>query len=218
MKKIFFAYSDNEKDVELYRQFNKHFTAYAKKGLIAIVDKEAIFKVNNDKSKVEEFLQSADMTIPLLSVDYATDDTCIQLLDKATDSNKLVIPVLLRDFDWQEMDEIKSLEKSLLPEDKQSVNAHISNDNDKDEVFATMARKVEGIMFNDFDDITISKSSNTFYYILGSILLLIGILAAVYCHSKFGDWLISGIVFLMFVCIALFAVKNALFPTKFKVS
>ena len=218
MKKIFFAYSENEKDVELYKQFNKHFAAYAKKGLIAIVDRDEMFKVNNDRTRVEEFLRTADITVPLLSVDYVASDECIQLLDKATGSRQMIIPVLLRDFNWEEMEEIRGYESSLLPEDRQSVNAHVSKDADKDEVFANMARRVKGIMFNEFESVVIRKSSGTFYYILALILVAIGALAGFFSYSKWGDWMLSGIVFLMFACIALFAVKNVLFPTKFKVN
>ncbi len=217
MKKIFFAYSENEKDVELYKQFNKHFAAYAKKGLIAIVDRDEMFRVNNDRSKVEEFLKSADITVPLLSVDYIASDECIKMLDTASDAKKLIVPVLLRDFNWEDMDEIKAHQQSLLPEDKQSVNAHISKDADKEEVFANIARRVKGIMFNELESVKIRKSSGTFYYILASILIVIGALAGFLSFSKWGDWMISTIIFLMFGCIALFAVKNVLFPTKFKI-
>ena len=219
MKKIFFAYSDNEKDVELYKQFNKHFAAYAKKGLIAIVDKDELFRVNNDKEKVIEFLQNADLTIPLLSVDYATSDDCINMLGMATDAKKIIIPVLLRDFDWKELDGIRNLENVLLPEDKQSVNAHISSDNDKDAVFAIMAKKVKAIVFNDFEGIEIKKNKGTFYYILATILLIIGILAGYVGYTLANkNWQIGVIIFLMFGCIALFSVKNVLFPTKFKIN
>ena len=218
MKKIFFAYSDNEKDIELYKQFNKHFTAYAKKGLIAIVDKDELFRVNNDKEKVIEFLKNADLTIPLLSVDYATSDECISMLGMATDAKKIIIPVLLRDFDWKELDGIRNLENALLPEDKQSVNAHISSDNDKDAVFAIMAKKVKAIVFNDFEGIDIKKNKGTFYYILASILMIIGVLSGWESYQQWNDLVLSVIIFLMFSCIALFSVKNVLFPTKFKIN
>ena len=214
MKKIFFAYSDNEKDIELYKQFNKHFAAYAKKGLIGIVDKEEIFKLNNDREKLNEFLKTADLTVPLLSVDYAASDECVKLLDLAADNKKIIIPVLLRDFDWQVLDEMRNLENEMLPSDKQSVNSH----NDKDEIFSTIAKKVKAIVFNDFEGVNIKKSSGTFYYILASVMIVIGILAALVIYKQWEDWRISAIIFLMFGCIALFCVKNFLFPTKFKVN
>ncbi len=218
MKKIFFAYSDSAEDIDLYKRFNKHFAAYAKKGLIGIVDKDELFRVNNDSTKVQEFLTTADLTVPLLSIDYLNSDECVKLLDTATNAKKLIIPVLLRDFDWQEMDEIRLLQNAMLPEDKQSVNAHVSVDKDKEEIFASIAKKVKGIVFNDFEGISIKKSSGTFYYIIASIVMLIGILAGILTYSYWGDWKISAIIFLMFGGIALFAVKNVLFPTKFKIN
>src|SRR5437868_6116780 len=215
MKKIFFAYSDNEEDIGLYKRFNKHFAAYARKGLIGIYDKDELFRVNNDRTQLEESLKTADLTIPLLSIDYLNSDECIKLLDTANNEKKVIVPVLLRDFDWQEMDEIKNIRGSLLPEDKQSVNSHVSTDKDTEEVFANIAKKVKGIVFNDFEDVQIKKSSGTFYYIMASIVLVIGILAGVLSFNKWGEWMISAIIFLMFACIALFAVKNVLFSTKF---
>jgi hypothetical protein len=218
MKKIFFAYSDNAEDVDLYKKFNKHFAAYARKGLIDIVDKDELFRINNDGSKTVEFLTTADLTVPLLSIDYLNSDECVKLLNAATNAKKLIIPVLLRDFDWQEMEEIRILQNSLLPEDKQSVNTHVSVDKDKDEVFASIAKRVKGIVFNDFVDISIKKRSGTFYYIIGSIVMLIGILAGIVSYTRWDDWKISTIIFLMFAGIALFAVKNVLFPTKFNIN
>jgi hypothetical protein len=218
MKEIFFTYSDNEKDIELYRQLNKHFAAYAKKGLIRIIDKEELFRLNNDKTLVETFLKKADLAVPLLSVDYVANDDCVKMLDIAADANKTIIPVLLRDFDWQQMEEIKKLENELLPNDKQSVNAHMSTAHDKDEVFADIAKKVKSVVFNDFDGITIKKKPGTFFYILATVVLVIGALAAIVSYDFLKDWKIAAIVFLMFGCISLFCVKNILFPTKFKLN
>jgi len=218
MKKIFFAYSDNEEDVDLYKKFNKHFAAYARKGLIFIVDKDELFRENNDRTKLEESLKTADITVPLLSIDYLASDECVKLLDAATSAKKMIVPVLLRDFDWQEMDEMKTLRNAMLPEDKQSVNAHVSADRDKDEVFASIAKRVKAIVFNDFEGIRIKKRSGAFYYIIASIVLLIGILAGVVSYTEWGDWKISAIIFLMFGGIALFSVKNVLFPTKFNIN
>jgi len=217
MKKIFFTYSDNAKDIELYKEFNKHFITYARKGMLMIVDKDELFRVNNDKEKIAEFLKDADITIPLLSVDYLTSEECIKLFETASSANKTIIPVLLRDCDWTELDKQNKLHENLLPDDKQSVAQHIE-DGEEDEVFSSIAQKVKRIVFKELETVNIKSSSKTFYYILAGIVLLVGGLLTGISQSQWHDWKISAIIFLMFVAIALLAVKNVLFPTKFKTS
>ena len=217
MKKIFFAYSDNAKDVELYKEFNKHFKTYARNGMLMIIDKDELFRVNNDNEKTLKFLDESDITMPLLSVDYLTSDKCLTLLESAVAGNKTIIPVLLRDCDYAGIDKMKGLESSLLPDDKQSVTEHIIKEGGQDEVFSAMAKKVKEIIFKELGSVKIKTGSTLFYYILSGIVFLIGGLASAISYSKWSDWKISCIVFLMFAVIALFSLKNVLFPTKFKI-
>lgn len=217
MKKIFFAYSDNAKDVELYKEFNKHFKTYARNGMLMIIDKDELFRINNDHEKTLKFLDESDITVPLLSIDYLISDQCIKLLETAVAGNKVIIPVLLRDCDYAGIDKIKGLQNSLLPDDKDSVTEHIVKDGGQDEVFSAMARKVKGIIFKELESVNIKTGPKLFYYILSGILFLIGGLAAAFSYSRWGDWKISSIVFLMFTVIAFFSLKNVLFPTKFKI-
>ena len=217
MKKIFFAYSDNAKDVELYKEFNKHFKTYARSGMLMIIDKDELFRINNDNEKTLKFLDESDITVPLLSVDYLTNDQCLALLESAVAGNKTIIPVLLRDCDYAGIDKMKGLESSLLPDDKQSVIEHSIIEGGIDEVFSAIAKKVKAIIFKELESVTIKTGSKLFYYILSGIVFLIGGLATAISYSKWDDWKISSIVFLMFAVIALFSLKNVLFPTKFKI-
>ena len=216
MKKIFFAYSDNVKDVELYKEFNKHFKTYAKSGMLMIIDKDELFRINNDNEKILKFLDESDITVPLLSIDYLTNDRCIQLLESAVAGNKTIIPVLLRDCDYQGIDKLKGLEHKLLPDDKDSVTEHNIKDGGLDEVFTTIAKKVKSIIFKELELVTIKTGPKLFYYILSGIVFAMGILAAAISYSSWKNWMISSGIFLMFVVIALFSLKNVLFPTKFK--
>lgn len=219
MKKIFFTYSDDAQDVELYKELRQHFATYARKGFLAIIDKDELFKLSNDRQKTAEFLLNADITIPLLSIDYLNSDDCLKLLDTAATSQKQIIPVLLRDCDWTELEKIKALEKNMLPDDKTPVAQHITSDGNEDKVMAGIARKVKAVVFNDdlkkLEELHTGTGSTKFYYILAGIVLLIGILGSIYSYTRWNNWMLSGIVFLMFLGIALFAVKNSLFPTKF---
>jgi len=44
MKKVFFAYSDDTEDIDLYKELKRHFTAYAKQGLLSIMARYEFFR------------------------------------------------------------------------------------------------------------------------------------------------------------------------------
>ena len=217
MKKVFFTYSDNAKDIELYKEFNKYFISYARSGLITIMDKDAVFVLNNDSTQLEELLKTTDITVPLLSIDYINSDECQRVLAAARAQQKTIVPVLMRDFDWTVSDTIKGMSALLLPEDKQSVVKHIE-EGDRDEVFTSVAKKVKGIIFHELESVRIRSGPRTFYYIIAAIVMVIGLLATIYSYVYLKQtWIICGIIFLMFTGVALFALKNVLFPTKFRI-
>ncbi|MCX6318609.1 MAG: hypothetical protein NTW29_15050 [Bacteroidetes bacterium] len=217
MKKIFFAYSDNAKDVELYREFNKHFKTYARNGLVMLIDKDELFRQSGDSSKADQFLLESDITVPLLSVDYLDNEQCLKLIDVAVAGKKPIIPILLRDCNFDSVEKLKALKDQLLPDDKEPVMDHMEKQGGQDEVFAAMARRVKGVVLKELESVVIKKSSGRFYYILAGILLVLGGLAASYSYTEWADWRVTTGIFLLFLIIALFALKDVLFPTKFKV-
>ena len=218
MKKIFFAYSDNAKDVELYKEFNKHFKTYARSGMLMIIDKDELFLVDNDNEKTLKFLDESDITVPLLSVDYLTNEQCLTLFESAVAGNKIIIPVLLRDCDYAGIDKMKGLESNLLPDDKESVTEHLIREGGHDEVFSAMAKKVKAIALKKelevLTDFSEARKPKSFFYLLTGLLLLIGILAASFTHTQLHDWRITSLVFLLFLVIVLIAGNKMLFPTK----
>ncbi len=221
MKKIFFAYSDDTEDIDLYKELKQHFTAYARQGFLSIIDKDELFRTSGDREKVNELLRNSDFTIPLLSIDYLNSDECLKLLDDAKASKKPIIPILLRACEWEELDKLKDLEENILPDNKQSVVQLISSDKSGDAIFSGIARKVKAVIFDDdlkkLEEVQVAGNSKTFYYILAGIVLVIGGLVSAISYSRLADWKITAVVFLMFVVVALLALKNVLFPTKFRV-
>ncbi len=216
-KKIFFSYSSYTEDVDLYNRIHKHFAAYSKFGLISIVDKNEIFLISGDAAKINEIQNSTDITVPLLSVDFVNDEECLKQLDNAVSGNKIIVPVLLRSFDWESIQKLNQYRKRMLPEDLSSVEDHISSGSNDDSIFKEIAQRVKGIALPEIGNISIQHSSNTFYYIIASIVLAIGILAAWFIYDKNGDYRISIAAFLMSVIIAMVALKNVLFPNKLKI-
>ena len=216
-KKIFFSYSNDAEDLELYKKLNRHFSAYSKFGLIGIVDKQEIFRTNGDLANINEIQNGTDITIPLLSVDFVNDEDCLKQLDNAATGDKIIIPVLLRDFDWEAIQKLSQYKKRMLPDDLTSVENHISNNNNDDTIFKEIAQRVKKIALPEIGDISIQRSSNTFYYIIAAIVLIIGGLAAWYIYDLGLDYRIALAAFLMSVVIAMIALKNVLFPNKLKI-
>ena len=105
-KKIFFSYSNQNEDLEFYNKIHKHFAAYSNIGMLGIIDKKEIFKLTGDSTKINELLKTSDITIPLLSIDFINDEECLKQLEVAAGEKKVIVPVLLRDFDWEAFKEI----------------------------------------------------------------------------------------------------------------
>ena len=221
MKKIFFAYSDDTEDIDLYKELKQHFTAYARQGFLSIIDKDELFRLSGDLEKTNELLRNSDFAIPLLSIDYLNSNECLKLLDDARASKKPIIPILLRACEWEDVDELRDLQGNILPDKNQSVVQLISSDKTGDVIFSGIARKVKAVIFDDdlkkLGEVQVSGNSKVFYYILAGIVLVIGGLVSAIAWSRLSDWKIAAVIFLMFVVVALLALKNVLFPTKFKV-
>jgi hypothetical protein len=222
-KKIFFAYSSQDEDLGFYNRINKHFIAYSKVGFLAIVDKSEIFKISGDSRDIYEIQNSTDITIPLLSVDFVNDEECIKQLDNAVTKQKIIIPILIRDFDWEAFQKISQYRKQMLPADLTPVENHIVSDQNDDTIFREIAQSVKAIILPEIGNFQIQKSPNSFYYILSSIVFTIGIIASVIVYIKTGGLeqaeriLFTALCFLMFACIGFISLKNVLFPNKVKI-
>ncbi|MBL0181608.1 MAG: toll/interleukin-1 receptor domain-containing protein [Chitinophagaceae bacterium] len=219
-KKIFFSYSNHNEDLELYDKINKHFTAYSSIGLLGIIDKKEVFRITADKAQALELIKNADVTIPLLSIDYINDEECLQQLESAATNQVKIIPVLLRDFDWQAFQKITQYKKQMLPGDLSPVENHISADNNDDTIFKEIAQSVKAMILPEISGMEFQKTPHTFYYIISSLVFVIGIIASVIVYKETNDLesaeqlLFTALCFLMFACIGLIALKNVLFPNK----
>ncbi len=222
-KKIFFSYSNQNEDLELYSKIHKHFAAYSNIGMLGIIDKKEIFKLTGDTTKINELLKTSDITIPLLSIDFINDEECLKQLQSAAGDNKIIVPVLLRDFDWEAFKEITQYKTQMLPNDHTPVENRITAGKNDDTVFKEIAQHVKAIIFPEIRNITVQKTSHRFYYVIASLVMVTGIVASVTVYN-FTDGLVQTqrILFtvlslLMFACIVLIALKNVLFPNKLNI-
>jgi hypothetical protein len=222
-KKIFFSYSNQDEDLELYDKIYKHFAAYSSIGLLGIIDKKEIFRLTSDKSKILEILKTSDIAIPLLSIDFVNDEDCLKQLESAAVDNKIIVPVLLRDFDWEAFKEITQYKSRILPNDLTPVENHITAGSNDDTVFKEIAQHVKAIIFPEIRNIQVQKTSYAFYYIIASLVFITGIVASVIVYNLTGGFeqtqriLFTVLSLLMFACIGLIALKNVLFPNKINI-
>ena len=188
--------------------------------MLGIIDKKEIFKLTGDKTKISELHKTSDITIPLLSIDFINDEDCLKQLESATGENKVIIPVLLRDFDWEAFKEIAQYRKQMLPEDLTPVENRISSGNNDDTVFKEIAQRVKAVIFPEVRKMNLRKSSHTFYYVIASLVFAVGIIASVIVYNITDGFeqtqriLFTLLSLLMFACIGLIALKNVLFPNK----
>lgn len=219
-KKIFFSYSNQEEDLQLYTKINRHFAGYSKIGLVGIIDRAELFRTTSDREQALEEIRKADLAVPLLSIDYVTDEECLQQLEKAASSQVKIVPVLLRDFDWEAHQNITRYKSQMLPDDLSPVEKHITEDQNDDTVFKEIAQSVKAIILPEIGSMEFQKPAGTFYYILAALVIIIGIIASVIVYRETEDLgsteqiLFASLCFLMFGCIALIALKNILFPNK----
>lgn len=222
-KKIFFSYSNQEADLALYDRLNKHFTAYSKGGLLGIIDKKEIFTLTADKAAIFEILKNADIAVPLLSIDFMNDDECMKQFENAELNKKVIIPILLRDFDLDAFKNIEQYKKNILPNDLIPVENQISSGKNDDTVFKEIAQRVKAIVFPEFASLVVHKTSHTFYYIIASLVLLIGSVASIVVYNLTETFetmqriLFAALCLLMFISIAFIAMKNVLFPNKINI-
>jgi hypothetical protein len=227
MKKIFFVYSNDPEDLDLYKELKPYFIGYTKSQMLTIIDKEHLFSLSGDKEKAIEQLKKADLAIPLISVDYLNDDDCHLQLETAISTKIEVVPVLLRACLWPEFVNLKNLEKKILPYDGQTVTEHIKTDGRNDNIFTQIALLVKAHLLGDelkkIDKLELKSTPKSFYNKLAGFVLVLGITGFIISYSYLNKLtslltasLISLIAPLMSVVLAIVIYKISALPTKFK--
>jgi hypothetical protein len=203
-KKIFFTYSDPDKT-----QFNNlclHFSVLQDKADIWYKDK--LLGGDNAEEQINQRLSESDILLHLLSSYSANDQTCTRQIEDSVKANRKIIPLLLSSYAWQSDHTFNRFENNILPEDKQPIDLHKNFNEVCTEIVQDLKQSVFGEKVSHK-----TNNSRAFYWILGSLVLLIGCLTSVYVYKLFADWLIALIVFLMFISIDLLILRKLLFPT-----
>ena len=203
-KKIFFTYSDPDKT-----QFNNlclHFSVLQDKADIWYKDK--LIGGDNTDELINQRLSESDILLHLLSAHSANDQTCTKQVEEFVTARRTIIPLLLSSYAWQSDHNFSRFESRILPENKQPIDLH----NNFNKVCTEIVQDINETLFGEKKPPK-NASSRAFYWILGTLVLVIGILTSVYVYKLFNDWIIAVIVFLMFVSIDLLILRKLLFPT-----
>ncbi len=216
-KKIFFSYSKQPEDLELYKRINKHFAAYQGLGLLGIIDKKELFKLTGDKAGINEILKSSDIAIPLLSIDFVIDEECIQELEMAISNNVKIIPIFLRDFDLNSFNQITLYKNQILPSDRTPVDGFMNSGTNTESVFKEIAQNVKSIILPELAQIKLQRASQSYYYLIAALVFVTGAVGAWYMYDQTSDLRIFAVIVLMTIVISLIALKNVIFPNKVKI-
>lgn len=210
MKKIFFNYSDEAEDAKMMRNLCLHFSVL--KGKVELWHKGKMRPGDPVNETMSSNLNDADAALHLLSISYAAEDDCMDLLEQGIQQNKKNIPVLLSSFDWQSVDSIKQLQEELLPHDHKPVDVHSNYNEVYTEIVQTVKKDILGIEGNaGFND-------RGYYYALSGILLGIGFFVTRWANKEFDHLGITLGVFTLFIIAAIFILRNIIFPTSISTS
>lgn len=72
----------------MYKDLSPHFALYARKGLLEVIDRDAVFQRHADPKKLADYINDSDITIPLISIHLLNDTDCLDWLQKAIRSQK----------------------------------------------------------------------------------------------------------------------------------
>jgi hypothetical protein len=103
--KLFVSYS--HKDVAIKNEFLKHLSTLKRLGKIHDWHDQDIEAGGKLHETIEQNLQSADIVVFLISVDFINSDYCYvkelgMVLEKAAKQEVAIIPVIVRDCMWKE--------------------------------------------------------------------------------------------------------------------
>ncbi|MDX2215547.1 MAG: toll/interleukin-1 receptor domain-containing protein [Oculatellaceae cyanobacterium bins.114] len=135
---VFFAYS--RKDEELRNELEKHLSHLVRSGWIIGWHDRKIGAGEEWESKIDDYLNRADIILLLISADFIASDYCYgiemeQALIRHSAGDAHVIPVILRPVDW-EGTPFSHLQ--ALPKDAKPVTSWVN----RDEAFVSIAQGI----------------------------------------------------------------------------
>lgn len=141
---VFLSYS--HKDDIFKQELDTHLVMLKRNKIISTWNDSKIIPGQDIDEEVKKYLLSADIVILLISADFLSSDYCyekemLNALERHALGQTKVIPVIVRDCDWQETP-FKNLK--ALPHDGKS----ISRWDDKDEAYLEVVKGIKTVINN----------------------------------------------------------------------
>lgn len=127
-KRLFYSYSSRD---EVFRkQLDTHLAGLRRQGVIEPWSFRKILAGSEWKSEIDENLEAAHIVLLLVSADFLASDYCYEIemkyaLEKHERKEAVVIPVILRDCDWEHTEFAKL---QAVPTNAKPVNRHRPRD------------------------------------------------------------------------------------------
>ena len=127
-KRLFYSYSSRD---EVFRQqLDTHLAGLRRQGIIEPWSFRKIPAGSEWKSEIDENLEAAHIVLLLVSADFLASDYCYEIemkraLEKHERKEAVVIPVILRDCDWEHTEFAKL---QAVPTNVKPVNRHSPRD------------------------------------------------------------------------------------------
>ena len=219
-KKVFFSYSQDTDDLKIMEELNPHLLNYSKKGLIEILDRNKLNLAIGDPEGVKKEMSTAQLAVQFISVDYLNDDQCIQLLQTAQENKITILPILLRECDWESDNTIKQLGDLIFPDKDTPVAKFLLQESNKDEILTKLANKLKSKIFPELAHVEMKKGSGLFSYILSGLVILCGIVGVYLIRNMEGQnkFVFIGIIITMTILLCLVSLRDVFFPTHYKIN
>lgn len=143
--KIFLSYS--YRDERLKKQLDSHLGPMDRRGDLQIWHEQKILAGENRDREISKHFEEADIILCLISPNFISSDYCYTIelpraLAKKKSGEARVIPILLRDVDWQKTP-FGELGLQVLPRDGKPIARPYNRDKVLREVAQEIARVIE---------------------------------------------------------------------------
>ncbi len=150
MLKLFVSYS--HKDEILKEDLETHLSLLKRQNLVDYWSDRKILPGDNWEIKINNELEKADVILLLISSDFIASDYCYnnevkKAVEMHNNGSKTVVPIILRDCDWQDTPFGKI---QGLPKDAKPVLSKFWHN--KDEAFLDIAKKIKEIIYKIIKD------------------------------------------------------------------
>lgn len=142
--RLFYSYS--HQDERLRNELETHLKLLQRRGMIETWHDRKIEAGDEWKRKIDENLERADLILLLVSADFIASDYCYEIemkraLERHEKGEARVIPVILRDCNWQKAD-VPFARLQALPKDGKPVKKWP----DRDSAWRNVAERIERVV------------------------------------------------------------------------